>query len=267
MSWSFRPTIGSSSARLAGDYLCGGAPPVTREHRKTDGSDWTLTIVIPVYNEVATLPQLLERVRAVPYRKQVLLADDGSTDGSTELVRAASEHDPDVEAVFHAHNQGKGAALRRGFEKAIGDFVLVQDADLEYNPTDYPALLEPLLDGRADVVYGSRFLGASHRVLFFWHMIGNRILTLYSNMLTNLDLTDMETGYKVFRREVLQAFRLESDRFGFEPEVTAKVAKGNWRIYEVPVSYAGRGYEAGKKISWRDGVAALWHITRFNLGR
>ena len=229
--------------------------------------DWTLTIVIPVYNEVATLTQLLERVRAVPYRKQVLLVDDGSTDGSTALVRAASEHDPDVEAVFHAHNQGKGAALRRGFEKATGDFVLIQDADIEYNPKDYPTLLEPLLDGRADVVYGSRFLGKPHRVLFFWHMIGNRLLTLYSNMLTNLNLTDMETCYKVFRREVLQAFRLESDRFGFEPEVTAKVAKGAWRIYEVPVGYDGRGYAAGKKISWRDGVAALWHITRFNLWR
>ena len=231
----------------------------------TAAGDWTLTIVIPVYNEAATLPQLLERVRAVPYRKQILLVDDGSTDGSTELIRSAGETDPAIEAVFHTHNQGKGAALRRGFEKATGDFVLVQDADLEYHPKDYPALLEPLLDGKADVVYGSRFLGAPHRVLFFWHMVGNRVLTLYSNMLTNLDLTDMETCYKVFKREVLQTFCLKSNRFGFEPEVTAKVAKGNWQIYEVPVSYDGRGYKAGKKITWRDGVTAIWHITRFNL--
>jgi glycosyltransferase involved in cell wall biosynthesis len=232
-----------------------------------DPDRFTLSVVVPVYNERDAFPELLPRVLQSPYRKEVLVVDDCSQDGSRDLVQRAAEVHPEVRALFHRENRGKGAALRTGFDAATGDVVLVQDADLEYDPSEYPRLLEPILDGRADVVYGSRFLGGPHRVMFFWHMIGNQVLTLYSNMLTNLNLTDMETCYKVFRREVLGSFRLESDRFGFEPEVTARVAKGNFRVYEVPISYSGRDYREGKKITWKDGVAALWHITKFNLLR
>jgi glycosyltransferase involved in cell wall biosynthesis len=223
-----------------------------------------LSIVIPAFNEASTIAEVLERVAEVDIadlEKDIIVVDDGSTDGTRELLQSFS----DTTLIFHDHNSGKGAAIRTGLDYATGDFVLVQDADLEYNPRDYPILLAPLLDGSADAVFGSRFLGGPHRVLFFWHSVANRVLTLFSNMLTDLNLTDMETGYKVFRRSVLRQINLQSDRFGFEPEVTARVAQQRCRIYEVPISYQGRDYAEGKKITWRDGVAALYHILKFSL--
>jgi glycosyltransferase involved in cell wall biosynthesis len=222
-----------------------------------------LSIVIPVYNEKATFEELLRRVRTVPLgmEKEIVIVDDCSKDGTTELLKGLAGDD--LKILFQPKNMGKGAALRRGFAEASGDLVLVQDADLEYNPAEYPVLLAPILDGRADVVYGSRFLSAPHRVLFFWHSVGNKFLTTFSNMATNLNLTDMETCYKVFRREILSRLTLKSERFGFEPEVTIKLARLGCRIYEVPISYAGRDYSEGKKIGWKDGFAAIWHIIRF----
>ena len=243
--------------------------------------DPKLSVVIPVYNEKATIDEILRRVIDTEFRKEIVLVDDCSTDGTRQILEkmlqlqssgaaeapAFDGSDPialrDVRIFFQARNQGKGAALRRGFAEVTGDIILVQDADLEYDPRDYDKLLEPLVDGRADVVFGSRFLGGPQRVHYFWHYVANKMLTLLSDIFTNLKLTDMETCYKVFRREVLQGIRLKSDRFGFEPEITAKVAKGNWRVYEVPISYAGRTYEEGKKITWRDGFQALWCIIRF----
>ena len=223
----------------------------------------TVSIVIPCYNEVDTLEPLVDSVLAAPIEDvEVILVDDGSTDGTRELIRTKLE-DRVARVLFHETNQGKGAALRSGFAAASGDVVLVQDADLEYDPRDYPKLLEPILDGRADVVYGSRFLGGPHRVLFFWHYVSNILLTLLSNALNNINLTDMETCYKVFRREVLDDLSLRSNRFGFEPEFTAKVAKRKLRIYEVPISYSGRTYDEGKKIGWRDGFKALFAIVWF----
>jgi glycosyltransferase involved in cell wall biosynthesis len=241
------------------------------------------SIVIPVYNERAFIEEVLLRVQVVQLDKEVLVIDDGSTDGTRSLLQelekaqTAGKREVMVQNgrailplehicfLFQDRNFGKGAALRRGFQAATGDIVLVQDADLEYDPRDYDKLLAPILDGRADVVYGSRFLGGPQRVHYFWHYAGNKFLTLLSDMLTNLKLTDMETCYKVFRREVLQSIQLKSDRFGFEPECTAKIARGNWRIYEVPISYAGRTYSEGKKITWRDGLSTLWCILRYNL--
>jgi glycosyltransferase involved in cell wall biosynthesis len=223
-----------------------------------------LSVVIPIYNEKDTLEEVFRRVQATPYDKEIVAVDDASVDGSPEiLARLAKEYD-NVRAFYHERNQGKGAALRTGFAQVTGDVVIIQDADLEYNPVDYPALLEPIEQGLADVVYGSRLIGARpHRVLYFWHYMGNRAVTTLSNMFTNLNLSDMEVGYKVFRAEVLQGIRIKSDRFGVEPELTAKVAKGGWRIYEVPISYHGRDYAHGKKITWRDGLAAIFHILRF----
>ncbi len=227
-----------------------------------------LSIVIPVYNEQATLLELVARVIAadVGIDREIVLIDDGSTDGTRELYPTIEKRWPDqrFRIKLLSRNRGKGAALQAGFALSTGDIVIIQDADLEYDPTDYPHLLQPILDGKADVVYGSRFVGSRpHRVMFFWHMVGNRFITLVSNMMTNLNLTDMETCYKVFRKPVLDSMRLISNGFAIEPEMTAKIARGNWRVYEVGISYAGRSYEEGKKITWRDGFAALWAIARF----
>ncbi len=225
-----------------------------------------ISVVIPCYNEASTIETLLEAVRAseIPH-KEILVVDDGSTDGTREKLRLL-EGQPDLRVIFHERNQGKGAALRTGFQAATGDVVIVQDADLEYDPKEYPKLLAPIRAGKADVVYGSRFAGGeSHRVLYFWHYAANKLLTLFSNMFTNLNLTDMETCYKAFRREVIQKIDLREERFGFEPEITAKVARMGCRIYEVGISYSGRTYAEGKKIGWRDGLRAIWCIVRYNL--
>jgi glycosyltransferase involved in cell wall biosynthesis len=225
-----------------------------------------LSIVIPVYNEAATIRQIVDQVAAVDVGmdKEIVLVDDGSTDGTRDVLKDLAGRRPAWQVLFHERNRGKGAALRTGFAAVTGDIVLVQDADLEYDPKEYPLLLKPILEGRADVVFGSRFLGGgSHRVLFYWHSVGNKLLTMFSNIMTNLNLTDMEVCYKVFRREVLHAIQLKEDRFGFEAEITAKVARGHWRLYEVPVSYYGRSYTEGKKITWRDGVRALWCILKY----
>lgn len=228
-----------------------------------------LSIVMPVYNERETLFEIIQRVLDVqlPIEREIVLVDDCSKDGTQELYPQIETRFPGarIRLFKHAVNQGKGAALRTGFREAQGDIILVQDADLEYDPKDYHRLLAPILDGRADVVYGSRFVGGdAHRVLYFWHMIGNKVLTTLSNMFTNLNLTDMETCYKVFRREVLANIRIKSNRFGVEPELTAKIAKGRWRIFEVGISYNGRSYDEGKKITWRDGVKAIVCIVRFS---
>lgn len=227
-----------------------------------------LSVVIPVYNEVSTIEELVHRVQGIPIDKQIVLVDDASADGTWDKL-AALEADDSVVVLRHERNRGKGAALRTGFAAATGDIVLVQDADLEYDPREYPRLIQPILDGKADVVYGSRFVGGeSHRVLYFWHSVGNRALTMLSNICSNLNLTDMETCYKVFRREILQGLEIEENRFGFEPEITAKVSKiRNIRIYEVGISYDGRTYNEGKKISWRDGLSALRCIIKYNILR
>ena len=225
-------------------------------------TDLKISIVIPVYNEKEFIKTLIGRVEATDYNKEIILVDDFSTDGSREIIKEY-EGAEGFKVCLHAVNKGKGAALRSGFALVTGDIIIVQDADLEYNPNDYPVLLAPILDGRADVVYGSRFLGGTHRVLFFWHYLGNMFLTTLSNMTTNLNLTDMETCYKVFTKKVLDSVTLTCDRFGFEPEFTSKIAKQNFRIYETPISYSGRDYSEGKKIGWKDGVAALWYILKF----
>jgi glycosyltransferase involved in cell wall biosynthesis len=225
-----------------------------------------LSVVMPVYNERPTLSQMVDRVLAAPFEIELICVDDGSQDGSRELLADLQKKHPQLLVFLQPKNLGKGAVLRRGISAATGDFVLIQDADLEYDPADYPALLAPLIQGKADVVYGSRFVGSGpHRVLYFWHSVGNRLLTLISNMVTNLNLTDMETCYKVFRREVIQSIKLEEDRFGFEPEVTVKVARRRLRVYEVGISYAGRTYEEGKKIGWRDGMVALWCLLKYSV--
>jgi glycosyltransferase involved in cell wall biosynthesis len=230
----------------------------------TDG-DWRLSVVVPVYNEVGTILELLRRVCDTPYRKEIIVVDDGSADGTADVLRGqVAGVLPGVVVLFHERNRGKGAAVRTGIAACSGAYVLIQDADLEYDPAEYPALLAPLLDGRADVVYGSRFLGSgAHRVHLFWHRVANGLLTTLSNMMTNLSLTDMEVCFKVFRRELIQTIPLRCNRFDFEPEVTAKVARRRCRVYEVPISYSGRDYGEGKKIGWKDGLAALWTIAKY----
>ena len=225
-----------------------------------------LSVVIPCYNELNTLRAIIDAVRAAPYPdKEIVLVDDCSKDGTRELIDKEIRPLVDI-VVFHEVNQGKGAALRSGIQAATGDVIIIQDADLEYDPNEYPLVIEPIMQNKADVVFGSRFIGAApHRVLYFWHRVGNGFLTLLSNMFTNLNLTDMETCYKAFRREIIQAITIEENRFGFEPEITAKVAKTHCRVYEVGISYYGRTYEEGKKIGWRDGVRAIYCIIKYNL--
>ena len=227
-----------------------------------------LSVVIPVYNESGTLENLVQRVSAVDYgcELEIVIVDDGSQDGSGDIAQSLSSRHGNLVFLRHQKNAGKGAALRTGFARASGDIVIVQDADLEYDPREIPSLIELIRDDIADVVFGSRFLSRGpHRVLYYRHYLANRMFTTLSNLLTNLNLTDIEVCYKAFRREVLESIRIEEERFGFEPEITAKVAKGNWRIYEVPISYYGRTYEEGKKIGWRDGVRALYCILKYNL--
>lgn len=230
-----------------------------------DTQTMKLSVVIPVFNEKDTVLTLIKRVRQIPINKEIIVIEDGSSDGTQEILKSLSNDDQDLKILFHQKNQGKGAALRTGFKYVQGDIVIIQDADLEYNPEEYPKIIEPILDGRADVVFGSRFLGGPHRVLLFWHYVGNLILTTFSNIFTNINLTDMETGYKAFKASLLPKFTINSNRFGVEPEITAKLAKLNCRIYEVPISYSGRDYSEGKKIDWKDGMAAFFWIIYYNL--
>ena len=224
-----------------------------------------LSVIIPVYNEVGTILEIISRVKEAPFEKEIIVVDDCSTDGTRELLK--KEGDNRITMFFHESNQGKGAAIRTAIPHISGDIAIIQDADLEYHPSEYHRLIAPILEGRADVVYGSRFLGGPHRVLFFWHAVGNRIITTLSNILTNLNISDMETGYKVFRAEVLKRTKIESNRFGFEPEITAKIAKMGCYIFEIPISYWGRDYSQGKKINWKDGLAAIYWIIKYNIFR
>jgi glycosyltransferase involved in cell wall biosynthesis len=225
-----------------------------------------LSVIMPVYNERATIREVVQKVLSVPMGIELICVDDGSRDGSREILGELESEHPLIRVIVQPHNMGKGAALRRGIQEATGDFVIIQDADLEYDPAEYPLMIEPLIQGKADVVYGSRFMGgAPHRVLYFWHSVGNRALTLLSNCLTNINLSDVETCYKAFRREVIQSIPIEENRFGFEPEITVKVARRKLRIYEVGISYWGRTYEEGKKIGWKDGVRALYCLLKYSL--
>ena len=224
-----------------------------------------LSIIIPVFNEVNTIANIIQKVQSADYDKEIIVVDDASTDGTKDVLQKLSQQ-PKIKIFYHERNRGKGAAIRTAIKNITGNITIIQDADLEYDPVDYTILLKPIIDGRADVVYGSRFQGGPHRVLFFWHYLGNKFLTLFSNMMTNLNLTDMETGYKAFKSNVIKNISLSSDRFGFEPEVTAKIAhNNNYKIYEVPISYSGRDYSEGKKIGWKDGVAAIYFILKYNI--
>ena len=240
----------------------------TRTRTPMDRDRVVLSVLIPVYNELDTIRTILDQVHSTSIRKEVICVDDCSTDGTREKLAKLREEGLIDKLHLQPVNQGKGAAIRQALALSTGDIVIVQDADLEYDPADWPVLLEPILDGRADASFGSRFLGGPHRVLYYWHSVGNRMLTMFSNMMTNLNLTDMETCYKAMRGELARSIlpKLTADRFGFEPEITARLAKADARIYEVPISYAGRTYAEGKKIGWRDGIAAFWHIAKYSLG-
>lgn len=223
-----------------------------------------LTVIVPVYNEIGTIHEVIKKVNEAPFDKEIIVVDDGSIDGTRNILKGYRD---EVKVLYHESNQGKGAAIRTALPHITGDMVIIQDADLEYDPSEYPRLISPILEGKADVVYGSRFSGGPHRVLFFWHAVGNKIITMLSNIFTDLNLSDMETGYKVFRSEVLKKIKIESNRFGFEPEITAKIAKMGCRIYEIPIPYWGRDYSEGKKINWKDGIAAIYWIIKYNLFR
>jgi glycosyltransferase involved in cell wall biosynthesis len=241
------------------------APPPMRGRTPIEPGQIKLSVLIPVYNERATIELIIAQVRTVPVAMEIICVDDCSRDGTADILRAMKAAGTIDQLIFHEVNRGKGAAIRTALAASTGNVVIVQDADLEYDPADWPTLLDPIVDGRADAVFGSRFLGGPHRVLYFWHSVGNAVLTMFSNMMTNLNLTDMETCYKAIRGDLARSLTLTSDRFGFEPEVTAQLAKKNVRIFEVPISYSGRTYAEGKKIGWKDGVAAIWHIFRFNI--
>ena len=228
-------------------------------------TEMVVSVLIPVYNEEDTVAEIIERVRAAPYKMEIICVDDCSTDGTRDILARLRSEGKIQQAIFQPRNRGKGAAVRTAIAASHGDVVIVQDADLEYDPSDWPALFEPLVQGRADAVFGSRFLGGTHRVLYYWHSVGNGVLTTLSNMFSNLNLTDMECCYKAVRGDLARSLPLKSERFGFEPEITARLSRANARIFEVPVSYSGRTYLEGKKITWRDGVAALIHIMRYNL--
>jgi glycosyltransferase involved in cell wall biosynthesis len=251
------PTMTTNPSGIEAIPRMRGRTPIAPDHL-------VLSVLIPVYNERATIEVILEQVHTVAVRKQVICVDDCSTDGTWDLLEKFKAQGRIDVLIRHEQNRGKGAAIRTALAASTGNVVIVQDADLEYDPCDWPGLLEPIVDGRADAVFGSRFLSGPHRVLYYWHSVGNWALTLLSNMATNLNLTDMETCYKAIRGDLARSLRLTSDRFGFEPEVTARLSKANVRIFEVPISYSGRTYAEGKKIGWRDGVAAFWHIMRFN---
>lgn len=238
------------------------APPAPQKN-----TDVLVSVLIPVYNEAGTVAEIVDRVRAAPYRMEIICVDDCSTDGTREILARLLSDARINQAIYQKNNRGKGAAVRAAISASQGDIVIVQDADLEYSPSDWPVLFEPLLQGKADAVFGSRFLGGTHRVLYYWHSVGNGLLTTLSNMFSNLNLTDMECCYKAVRGDLARQLQLRSERFGFEPEITARLARVNARIFEVPVSYSGRTYQEGKKITWRDGMAALFHILRYNLFR
>lgn len=234
------------------------------KENKPQNKKLKISVVMPVYNEKTTISEIIRRIKEVEISDEIVIVDDSSTDGTRNILKTYEKSDG-INIIYHDKNMGKGAALRTGFERVTGDVIIIQDADLEYDPEEYSILLAPILDGKADVVFGSRFLGGPHRVHLFWHYVGNNLLTLISNIATNLNLTDMETCYKVFRTSLLQDIKLESNRFGIEPEMTAKFAKQRARIYEVPISYSGRDYSEGKKIGWKDGVEALYCIMKYNL--
>ena len=241
------------------------ALPRLRGHTPIDPDALVLSVLMPVYDEKNTIELILDQVHAVPVRKEIICVDDCSRDGTRDILTRLKNEGRIDKLIFHDVNKGKGAAIRTALAASTGNIVIVQDADLEYDPADWPGLLEPIIDGRADAVFGSRFMGGPHRVLYFWHSVGNGVLTLFSNMFTNLNLTDMETCYKAIRGEIARSLKLTSDRFGFEPEVTARLAQANVRIFEVQISYSGRTYAEGKKIGWKDGVAAIRHIIKYNL--